>query len=177
MPLDLVEDPVARMRFSFEQRGDVLHVELWADAGAEVADHVHPPAEERFEVLDGDVVFRIDGRDVPTGAGGRVAAAPGARHGFRNPGPGTAHLAVEIEPGARFEQFFRDGAALGRAGLLAGPAKPRGWNGLLASADFLDRYGDIYRPSSPPALFQRLTVGPLARLARRRGARAYRHSA
>jgi hypothetical protein len=164
-----VEDPVGRLRYAFEHRGDVLHVDLVARPGAMVAEHLHPAAEERFRVLEGDVAFRVAGREVRARGGEDVTVAAGVLHAFRNPGPADAHLAVELEPGAGFEPLFRDSAALARSGALAAPGRPRGWRGLLASVDYLDRYRDLFRPASPPPFLQRLLVPPLARLARRAG--------
>ena len=164
MPNDGVEDPVGRLWFAFQHRGDALHVDLVAYPGAMVAEHLHPNAEERFHVIEGDVLFRVDGRDVRAGAGERVIAPAGVVHALRNPGSSDARLAVELEPGARFESFFRDAAALARAGAFSAPGKPKGWKGLLASAQFLDRYADLFRPASPPVFVQRLIVPPLARL-------------
>ncbi|HEV2813996.1 MAG TPA: cupin domain-containing protein, partial [Solirubrobacteraceae bacterium] len=133
MSSDVVEDPVSRLRFGFDRRGDVLHVDVWAEPGAQVAEHVHPPAEERFHVLEGDVLFRVDGRDVPAGSGARVTVPAGVRHAFSNPGPGAARFAVELEPDLGFEPFFRDSAALARSGAFSKAGRPRGWSGLLAS--------------------------------------------
>ena len=169
MASDLIKDPVGRLRFNFDQVGDVLRMEFWADPGAKVERHLHPAAEERFEILAGDIVFVVDREERPVTGGDSLVVAPGTWHQFWNPSPTTAHFVVELEPGDGFEQFFCDSAALSQGGFLSAPAKPRGWRGLLAAADFAERYRHLFLAASPPPFLQRLTIPAAARLARARG--------
>ena len=63
------------------------------------------------------------------------------------------------------EQLFRDAAALGQEGkwiVIARHGVPKGPRSMLDLADFLDRYRDIFVPTSPPRALQRLAVPPLA---------------
>jgi quercetin dioxygenase-like cupin family protein len=165
---ELVEDPVLRQRYRLTQQGNVLRNELWAEPGARVPDHYHPQIEERFEVLDGEFTFKVNGRKQRAVAGDRLAVPAGARHSFENTGPGVSHFVAEIEPALTMKQFFEDSAALGRAGKFRGPGVPKGLGGVLAGAELLDRYRDIMVLTSPPPFLQRIMNPLLARLERRR---------
>jgi mannose-6-phosphate isomerase-like protein (cupin superfamily) len=48
------------------------------------AEHVHRTIEERFEVREGEVTFRIGGRERALGHGTEVRVSPGTAHGFSN---------------------------------------------------------------------------------------------
>jgi quercetin dioxygenase-like cupin family protein len=176
MAAELIEDPVFRYRVRFAQEGDVLRGEFWVEpGGGGKIEHHHPTVEERFQVLEGELTYRVNGRRHRAEAGELFTVAAGVRHAFENRGEGVAHLVVEMEPALNMQDLFEDAAALGRAGkwrALGRRGIPAGPRSLLDMADFLDRYREIFVPSSPPRLLQRVGVPPLARLARRRrGAR------
>jgi mannose-6-phosphate isomerase-like protein (cupin superfamily) len=165
----LVEDPVLRQRYAFSREEDVLVVEVWAEPGSAVPAHVHPRLEERWEVLEGDVTFRVEGDTVRAGAGDRVVAPVGARHAFENTGAQVAHLRVEAEPALDLQEFLVEGAALNRTGKFTKRAIPKGPGGMVLAADFTKRYRETTVLLFPPPAVQRL-LWPLARFAHRRRA-------
>ena len=168
MASDLVEDPVRRQRYRFSREGDVLHLDVWADPGGDVPEHLHPRIEERFEVVEGEVTFRVDGERRRAAPGDRLVAKAGARHAFENTGPRVAHLRVEVEPASRHQEFLEEAAALARAGKYTRRGIPKGFRAALETADFAERYRDVTVLMFPPPVLQRILVTPLARLARRR---------
>jgi quercetin dioxygenase-like cupin family protein len=172
MEAALVEDPVRRQRYRFSREGDVLRVEVWADPGADVPEHLHPRLEERFEVVEGDVTFRVGGRKRAAGPGDRLVAEAGVRHAFENTGEAVAHLRVEAEPAFELQQFLEEAAALGRAGKYTRRGIPKGFRAALELADFTERYRDLTVLTFPPPALQRILLSPLARLERRRARRA-----
>src|SRR5206468_12799070 len=127
--------------------------------------------EERFRVVDGQITYRADGRKRIARAGTEFTVPAGVRHCFVNTGATTAKLVVEMEPAPQMAQLFRDAATLGRERKWIAVGRrgiPRGPRSLLALAEFLDRYREIFVPISPPPFLQRIAVPPLARLGRRR---------
>ena len=81
--------------------------ELEFDATFAVAGHTHSHVDAMY-VLDGQVEV-LDGDDIArVGPGTLIAALPGARHGFRNPGPGRARVLVLHAPDGGFAQVVRD---------------------------------------------------------------------
>jgi quercetin dioxygenase-like cupin family protein len=168
MMSELVHDPVRRQRLRFQPDGDVLHAEVWADAGGDVPAHRHPSQEERFEVLAGRVRFIVDGKRIDAGPGTHLVAPAGVKHAFRNTGASEAHLRVTVEPALRLQAFLEEAAALARAGAYTRRGVPRRPWALLALADLMHRYADVTVMAFPPPIVQRLLVEPLARLARGR---------
>jgi quercetin dioxygenase-like cupin family protein len=171
MNAELIEDPVLKCRYRFSPQGEVLGMELWAEPGADTPEHYHPPLEERFEVLEGEFTFTVEGEEQTAGPGDRLVVPPETKHKFANPGSGVARFRCEIEPALNMKMFFEESAALARAGkytLLAGRAVPRGLSGVLEMADFNERFSHVNLLSSPPRLVQRIVLSPAARLQQRR---------
>lgn len=161
MPL---EDPLFRQRYRFAREGDVLRVEIWPEPGGGVlAKHVHPTLEERYEVLEGEVTFRLDRKARKAGPGERLVVPAGVRHSFENTGSGTAHLLVEADPARELRESIEDGVRLARSMRLTASGKPRGLRALIEAAAFAYRYRDTVILSSPPPVMQRLLFPLLAR--------------
>ena len=170
--MDEIHDPVMRQRYRLSREGDVLRNELTAEPGAGVPEHYHPHIEERFEILEGDWAFFVDGAERRAGPGDRLLVPAGARHRFANTGPGVGRFVAEIEPAMDMEGFFAESAALARAGMFRKPGVPRGVRGALAASEFAERYGETTVMLSPPRIVQRLAFPVLARIERRRRAKA-----
>jgi mannose-6-phosphate isomerase-like protein (cupin superfamily) len=166
MPAETVEDPVMRQRYRLTREGDVLRNELSAEPGSGVPEHYHPQIEERFEILEGDWKFEVDGAERPAGPGDRLVVPAGARHRFENVGSGVGRFVAEIEPALDMQEFFEESAALARAGVFARPGMPK-LRGLPAAAAFAQRFRETTVMTFPPRAVQRILFPPLARLARR----------
>jgi quercetin dioxygenase-like cupin family protein len=76
---ETIEDPVVRQRYRLTHEGDVLRHEIEAYPGADVPEHYHPSLEERFEVLEGQLTFWVDGEARRVGPGDRLVAPAGFR--------------------------------------------------------------------------------------------------
>jgi quercetin dioxygenase-like cupin family protein len=162
----MLADPLFRQRYGFSRNGNVLRIEIWTEPGGGVlAEHVHPKLEERYEVLEGEVTVRLDGKPRRAGAGERLVVPAGVRHSFQNTGEGTAHLMVEAEPALQLRESIEDGVRLGQSGRLTAGGKPRGMRGLIEAAALAHRYRETVVLSSPPPAMQRLLFPLLARFA------------
>jgi quercetin dioxygenase-like cupin family protein len=166
MTSELLDDPLFRQRYGFTRDGDVLRVEIWTEPGGGVlAEHVHPKLEERYDVVEGEVTFRLDRKLRLAGPGERLVVPPGVRHSFQNTGDGIAHLVVEADPALQLRESIEDGVRLGETGKLTAGGKPRGMRGLIEAAAVAHRYRATVVLSSPPRFMQRLLFPLLARLA------------
>ena len=72
--------------------------------------HVHSREDETFYVLDGELVFEIDGHRTVVGAGGSVFLPRGVTHRYQNLTTCDARLLIIVTPGA-FHDFFVELAA------------------------------------------------------------------
>jgi quercetin dioxygenase-like cupin family protein len=173
MPVEIV-DPVRRQRMSFRSEGDVLHADVWTAPGGDVPAHHHPAQTERFEVVAGEVEFRVGGSRRRAGPGERTVANPGVVHAFRNTGKVDALLRVEVTPALRLQAFLEEAAALARAGKYTRRGVPRGLRAAAELADLMERYADVTVMAFPPRRVQQLLLIPLARFASAGGSRAAR---
>jgi mannose-6-phosphate isomerase-like protein (cupin superfamily) len=166
MDNEFVEDPLFRQRYRFSRDDDVLRVEIRTDPGGGVlAEHIHPQMEERYEVVEGEVTFRVDRKPVVVGAGAKLVVAPGVRHSFENTGTDTAHLEVEAEPPLHLRESIEEGASLARTERFTATGKPRSLRALAEGAVLALRYRETVILSSPPPAVQRVLFPLLARFA------------
>lgn len=87
-----------------EQTGGNFSVmEQWMPAGDGPPAHVHP-IDEWFEVLEGTIVFHVDGREITAGAGDSVWIPRGTVHTFTV--QAAAHVLNGYTPGG-FEQVIK----------------------------------------------------------------------
>jgi quercetin dioxygenase-like cupin family protein len=69
--------------------------------------HVHRREDEAFYVLEGELDFHADGRDIRATTGTWVTLARGSLHTFKNTGPGTARMLIVVTPSG-LERFFAE---------------------------------------------------------------------
>src|SRR5919199_4311653 len=118
---ETVENPVTGERLTFvrtraDTGGELLELELaLAPGGFVPAMHLHPRQEERFEVLDGTVRFRIGASERTGSPGETFVAAPGTLHRFWNAGAVEARPRIELRPALRLEEVLEEIARLGRS--------------------------------------------------------------
>ena len=117
---------------SADTNGEAVVVEAFVEPdGAVAAAHVHPEQEERFEVLSGELEFRVGKEKLVAGPGDRVDVPAGTPHRFLNVGEETAHFVCEVRPALGFEQLIETMFTLAADGKVnregdAEPAAARG---------------------------------------------------
>lgn len=79
--------------------------------------HVHSREDEFFYVLEGELVFEVDGVCHVVRAGGSVGLLRGVPHRYQNFTPHTARLLIVTTPGD-FAHFFEELSAVTPAGGL-----------------------------------------------------------
>ena len=166
-----LEDPIFKTRYAFSRKGDVERVEMWTEPGGGVAvPHIHPRFDESFEVLEGEMTYKVDGKNARTGPGESAVAPAGSKHTFKNTGDVVAHHVCEAKTDTLID-FLTESARFAQAGAYTRQGIPKpGWT--LELMDYLDRYSEDVVLTRPPPALQRLLVPPMARLYRRRQATA-----
>jgi quercetin dioxygenase-like cupin family protein len=166
---DTIENPITGERLVFkktsaETNGEYVLFECLVKAsGFVAAAHVHPFQQERFQILEGTVMFRIDGQEVAAEPGDTILIAAGRKHQFWNAGDEDVRFACEVRPALQFEQLIETMFSLARAGKTNRKGMPNPLRlAVIARAHF-----DTVRLPFPPVWMQRagLVVGaPLGRL-------------
>lgn len=142
--------------------------ELHLDPGAAVlGEHLHPAIEERFEVLEGRLAYRLGGVTGEAEAGEAIDVAPGVWHDWWQVGGAPTVCRVTVTPGDRFEEMIR--TAWGLA--CDGHTNSKGMPNLLQTVALATEFSDILVFKRPPLPVQRVLFGALAPLAHRRGYR------
>jgi quercetin dioxygenase-like cupin family protein len=170
-PGQTLENPVTGERFTFTHTAATTDGELLAfdfalhPGGAVPIPHVHPIQTERFEVLEGQMRFKVGRRTVIAEPGDVVEVAPGVSHSFANAGEEEARLRVQVRPALAMEEMFADVIAMAEAGRMNRRGMPRNLLDLALLARTYDQ--EAHAPMLSVGV-QRLLLAPLVRLARMR---------
>jgi mannose-6-phosphate isomerase-like protein (cupin superfamily) len=166
---DTIENPVTGERLVFEKTsvetgGEYVRFECFVEpSGFVAAAHVHPFQEERFEIVDGSVAFKLDGEELPACPGDCIVVPAGTSHQFWNAGEEVARFTCEVRPALQFEQLIETMFSLAQAGKTNRKGMPNPLRlAVIARAHF-----DTVRLPFPPAWLQRagLALGaPAGRL-------------
>jgi len=166
---DTIENPTTgeRVRFlktSAETGGENVLIETTvAPDGFVAAEHVHPFQSERFEVLSGEVEFKLDGKTIVGRAGDVVMVEPGAAHRFRNIGEEEVRFMTEVRPALSSETFLETMFGLASDG----KTNSKGMPNPFRLAVIMNEHFDLVRLPFPPAWMQRtglVLASPLGRL-------------
>ena len=153
-------------RTAADTNGEYLEIELQLAPDGQVPGmHVHPEQEERFEVLEGRMKFRMGLRTIEAGPGDVVTVPAGKAHKFTNAGDETAVARVTVTPALEMERLFETTAELAEDDRVfkSGMPKP------LDLALFVHEFRREVRGPGSPGFIQRATLAPLAAIARMRG--------
>ena len=168
-PGQTLENPVTGERFTFTHTaastdGELLAFDFALRPGGKVpVPHVHPIQTERFEVVEGEVRFRLGrGRSSPARARSS-RRRPGVAHGFANAGDGEARMRVEVRPALAMEEMFAEVVALAEAGQMTKRGLPRN---PLTLARLARRYDQEAHAPLLNVAVQRFLLAPLVALAR-----------
>ena len=117
--------------------------------------HCHPAQDERFQMIEGGLEFRVDGALRTVKAGDEIAIPRGAYHQARNPFDEPAIVRWETRPALRTAELYRD--LYGATARHGGKRPP-----LHEAAAILREYRHEFRLAKPPALVQRIVFSCLA---------------
>ena len=166
-----LENPASGERITFRQTaadtdGELVAIDLELPAGRRVPGplHIHPRQEERFEVVEGTMRFRMGRERIVAGPGEVVVVPAGVPHDFANAGDTAALVRVEVRPALEMERLFETAVRLAEQGRTLRGGLPR----PLDLALFVREFEDEVQAAFPPRWVQRLALAPLAWFARRR---------
>ena len=121
-PLDIVgEETLVKVSLA-DSDGQLAAFHLVAPPMSGPPRHVHSREDEWFHVLDGELVFELDGERTVVGAGGSVWLKRGVVHAYQNFTTSEARLLIVTTPGD-FCDLFIEMSAVAKSGAAAGPAE------------------------------------------------------
>jgi mannose-6-phosphate isomerase-like protein (cupin superfamily) len=148
-------------RSATDTRGELFEATNWIDAGMTGPPvHVHPTADESYEVLEGALDVCVDGVWKTVRAGESATAPAGVPHTLRNATSEPVRIVNIHRPALKFESFFREMHALiGQGKIKRLPPKEPG--SAIYVAMLFSKYPDEIRVVKPPnGVFKALaTIG------------------
>jgi mannose-6-phosphate isomerase-like protein (cupin superfamily) len=172
---DVIENPVTGERLTFvqtsaETNGELVVVEAVVQPNGFVAsEHLHPHQEERFEVLSGELGFKVGSHRMYVKPGKGVRVPPGTPHKFWNASDTEeAHFLCKVQPALQFEQLIETMYGLANDGKTNRKGMP---NPLRLAVIAQAHYDDVRLPF-PPEWMQRMGLAVGAPLGRLMGYRA-----
>jgi len=121
-------------------------------------EHYHVESEESFEVLEGRLLFEVDGEERILEEGESVVVEPGTPHKFSNPSDSASSCLMEAEPVGKIAYVVLTLFGLAHEGNLTADGAPTPLQGAVITNELSD---DTVFTSPPPAI-QRATAKTLA---------------
>ena len=155
---DTIENPLTGERVTFlktsaETDGELVVIEASiAPGGFVAAEHLHPYQSERFEILSGEVEFKLAKEVFTARPGDVVIVESGTSHQFRNLGNEEIRFRTEVRPALSFETFLQTMFGLASEG----KTNKKGMPNPFRLAVIMDEHFDLVRLPFPPAWVQRM---------------------
>jgi quercetin dioxygenase-like cupin family protein len=173
---DEIEHPLTGERITFLETaessgGRLLRFRLDVAPGGNIPNlHVHPGAQERFEVADGRIQITRAKDTWVADAGETVLVPPGVAHVWGNPFDEPAVVIVDLEPALNAETMFETMFGLARDGQVD-PVRniPKS---LLQIAALNEAYSPVVTLPGVAGAAMRAASALLAPIARARGYRS-----
>ena len=170
---DVSENPATRERSIVieapaENQERRLVSELHLQPGAAVAlEHMHPGLDEAFEVIEGRLGWKLDGKTGEAGPGDVLEIPRGSWHDWWQIGEEPTVARVTVTPGDGFVNLISTLWGVGVDGFTDAKGAPKPLQLVAMSREF----ADILVPAKPPAAVQKLVFALLGPIAERRGYR------
>lgn len=137
-------------RSTADTAGELFEARNWVGAhmgGPPV--HVHPTAEESYEIIEGALDVFVDGTWRTLGPGEAATVPAGTPHTLRNATAEPVRLVNIHRPAMQFESFFREMHSLIREGKIKRlpPSEPRS---AIYFAMLFAKYPNEMRATKPP---------------------------
>jgi quercetin dioxygenase-like cupin family protein len=146
-------------RSTADTGGELFEATNWLDPGmAGPPMHVHPTAEDSFEVIEGALDFCVDGEWRTLRAGESATAPAGVPHTLR-PASGEPVRAVNIHrPALQFESFFCEMHGLIRQGKIKHLPRKEPRSAIYVAMLFAKYPNEIRVVKPPNGVFKALAL-------------------
>jgi mannose-6-phosphate isomerase-like protein (cupin superfamily) len=140
--ISLVGDVYRFLATGEDTNGKCALIEALVGLGGGPPPHVHSREDEGFYILDGEIVFTINGERVVATAGMFANMPVGTPHSFKNEGNKPAKMLVSVVPAGLEKMFMEIGVPLADGATTALPPAREDIEKLLAIAP---KYGIEFR--------------------------------
>ena len=141
----IIRNPVSGEQIEFlrtaaDTDGELLELNLSVAPDGKVPGiHVHPHQEERFEVLEGKMRFRMGLKTIEAGPGDVVTVPAGKAHKFANAGDEVAVARVQVTPALEMERLLETAVELAEEGRVMRSGMPKPLDLALFVGEFSRR--------------------------------------
>ena len=138
-------------------------VGIFSPGNAGPPEHFHPTYDEHFDILVGDFIFKIDGKERSAGAGEEILIPKGIPHTFRCVGDRHGVTIVETRPAARTGEVIATLFGLAHEGALTAQGQPKFLQAMVIGSEYAD---DTVFTNPPPSIAIPIakTLAPIGRL-------------
>lgn len=126
-------------------------------------EHYHPNYVEKFEIVSGEFVFSVNGKEQRAGPGDKLTVEKGVRHSWRCVGDDYGVVIGEAWPTARIAEVVSTLFGMAHEGKLNSKGQPKFLHAMIIGSEYSD---DTVFTSPPPFIssFLVMLFAPLARL-------------
>ncbi len=128
-------------------------------------EHIHPAYEEYFEVVEGEVLFSLNGKKIIMQAGEKVIVQKNVKHTFKPTGKNSISVLVEAKPIGKLNEVVHNIFGLAHDGKLDKKGQPKFWQGIA----FGNELQDDTLFTSPPIPVQKFMFKLLGNYAKKLG--------
>ncbi|WP_420630352.1 cupin domain-containing protein [Candidatus Leptofilum sp.] len=138
-------------------------VGIFPPGNAGPPEHIHPTYDEIFDIVQGDFIFVVDGKEQKAGTGEQVIVPKGMPHTFRCVGAQNGVIVAETRPAARTSSVIATLFGSAHEGRLTPAGQPKFWHAMLIGSEYAD---DTVFTSPPPSITRPLAkaLAPIGRL-------------
>ena len=126
-------------------------------------EHFHPTYDEHFDILQGEFIFRIDGKEQSAGAGQQLVVKKGTPHTFRCVGDRYGVVIGETRPAARIGEVISTLFGMAHEGALTSQGQPKFLQAMVTGSEYAD---DTIFTKPPPSIVIPMAkaLAPIGRL-------------
>lgn len=156
-------DTIIFRRTAEDTDGKLLEFDMFIEpVAAGPPQHVHPEAEEKFEIISGRVQAKISDKTYHFNQGDSFSVPAGVAHSWWNEGNEPAQVRVLLRPATRMEEFLRTWYALAKDGKMNDKGLPSLWQLAVTTREYIDSV----HLANPPLLVQKILFGILSPIAK-----------
>ena len=126
-------------------------------------EHIHPAYDEHFDIVQGEFIFKIDGKERRAAAGEKLVVRKGTPHTFRCVSDSHGVVIGETRPAARIGEVIATLFGLAHEGALTPRGQPKFLQAMVIGSEYAD---DTVFTNPPPgiAISVARTLAPVDRM-------------